>query len=127
MPALQLNGNNIVDGILPSSLRLGPSSDSLGLMNSELGASEHLMVSGSQLDKSISLSVSLQEAGMVKGVSKGMNVDLEVNPTSDANYETNKSMDSDNENMHDPLFLNAKEFLCLRRGSLNPSRRVIWF
>ena len=57
-----------LDGILPYSLRLGIHSDSLGMMNSEKGACDHIhKVSGFQVDKH--LSVSPQEAGMVQKVS----------------------------------------------------------
>ena len=97
-PALQLNGNSILDGILPSSIRMGLSSDTLGMMISKKGTCDH--ISGYQIDKSISLSVSSQEAGMVHEVSKGINAELGPYPFSVASHETIKSIDTVNEQVH---------------------------
>ena len=96
-----------MDGILPSSLRLGLLSDTMGMMNSEKGACEHIhKFSGYQVDKP--LSVNLLEARMVQEVSKGMNTDLGFTSISDVNHESIKSMDSDNEHVHAPIFSVSK-------------------
>ena len=61
-PTLQLFGTSSLDGIMPSSLKLGLPLDSLGLLSSEKAACDH--ISGYQIDKP-SFSV-LQVDGMVQ-------------------------------------------------------------
>ena len=73
-PAHQSIGTSSLDGIMPSSLRLGLPLDSLGLMNSEKDACDHIF--GYQIDKP-SLPV-LQVGGLAKEVSKGMNAELGI-------------------------------------------------
>ena len=68
---------------MPSSLKTGFQSDTLGILNCEcMGASDIHKGSSYQVDKIKILSDSLKSVGMDQEVSEGMNADLGFTPNS---------------------------------------------
>ena len=106
---------------MPPSLRLGLQSDVLGMMTCDLGASDHIHnVSGLQVDKSNSLLVNLPTVGKVQEISEGLNAQLGFNPISEENYVSIKSIDSDNDYVHDPHLSVSKGFSKSKRRQPKP-------
>ena len=88
---------------MPSSLKTGFQSDTLGILNCEcMGASDIHKGSSYQVDKIQILSNSLKSVGMDQEVSEGMNADLGFTPNSVENHVSIRSTDSDNEHVHAP-------------------------